>query len=93
MQTKFIRNRVYNYSHCLGPGIREGRGFSRPTDFALGPDNIIYLASRGVEFATFGGGTDQGRLLAGQAPGYLGVPRPRGWGRLLPLAHVYCPGQ
>ena len=56
MQTKFIRNRVYNYSHCLGPGIREGRGFSRPTDFALGPDNIIYLASRGVEFATFGGG-------------------------------------
>ena len=54
MLTTIAAGRVYNYSHVVGRTMASGPGFQRLSALAIGPDNIVYVVSRGNEntFAT-----------------------------------------
>ena len=49
MLTTVAAGRVFDYSYCIGMYGMSGQGFWAPQDFALGPDNLIYVINRGVE--------------------------------------------
>jgi DNA-binding beta-propeller fold protein YncE len=49
MQAISVGGRVYNYSQTLGRGSDGGIGFRNPVDFAINPDGIIYVLSRGSD--------------------------------------------
>ena len=49
MLTTVAAGRVFDYSYCIGMYAMSGQGFWSPQDFVFGPDNLIYVISRGVE--------------------------------------------
>ena len=50
MRTLYIRDRVYNYDHCIAGGPRNGGGFLHPSDFAIGSGDTVYLLSKGIDY-------------------------------------------
>ncbi len=44
-----INDRTYTYSFVAGRSEFQGTGFRNPMDFALGPDNLIYVVNRSYE--------------------------------------------
>jgi len=49
MLTTVAAGRVFDYSYCIGMYGMSGQGFWAPQDFVFGPDNLVYVISRGVE--------------------------------------------
>ena len=49
MLTTVAAGRVFDYSYCIGMYGMSGQGFWSPQDFVFGPDDLIYVISRGVE--------------------------------------------
>ena len=50
MRTLYVRDRVYNYDHCIAGGPRTGGGFLHPSDFAIGSGDTVYLLSKGIDY-------------------------------------------
>ena len=46
MQTKMVRGRVYNYSHCVGRNAVSGAGFHYPNALARGEGDIVYVVNQ-----------------------------------------------
>ena len=44
-----INDRTFTYSFVAGRSEFQGTGFRNPVDFALGPDNLIYVVNRSYE--------------------------------------------
>ena len=44
-----INNRTYTYSYVAGRSEFQGTGFRNPMDFALAPDDVIYVVNRSYE--------------------------------------------
>ena len=44
-----INDRTFTYSFVAGRGEFQGSGFRKPMDFALAPNNVIYVVNRSYE--------------------------------------------
>jgi DNA-binding beta-propeller fold protein YncE len=49
MLTTVAAGRVFDYNYCIGMYAGAGQGFWAPQDFVLGPNEIVYVVSRGQE--------------------------------------------
>jgi DNA-binding beta-propeller fold protein YncE len=49
MLTTVAAGRVYDFNYCIGMYAGAGQGFWAPQDFVLGPNEIVYVVSRGQE--------------------------------------------
>lgn len=49
MYTQNVSGRVYDFSHAVGRGSEEGRGFGMPISLAFGEGDTVYVLSRGFE--------------------------------------------
>ena len=44
-----INDRTFTYSFTAGRSEFQGTGFRNPMDFALGPDDVVYIVNRSYE--------------------------------------------
>ena len=50
MVTQIVAGRVYDYSRVIGRGVVSGAGFTLPVAMCPGPDDTLYVVSRGSEY-------------------------------------------
>jgi hypothetical protein len=44
-----INDRTFTYAFTAGRSEFQGTGFRNPMDFALGPDDLVYIVNRSYE--------------------------------------------
>ena len=62
MLTTTVAGRTWNFSHAIGRNAAAGNGFSQPQSVATAPGGVLYVVSRGNEYALGGVSADNKRI-------------------------------